>query len=772
MLLVKQDAVANSVTPEAQLAGILRRAIDGTAPQAGMGRRGFLKLAAGSGAGLVLGFYLPAGGKALAADASLPHVINAYVRVSPDNVVTLYSISPEIGQGIKTAFGLMIAEDLDADWKTVRVQQARISPSVYGDQQRAGGSTSVRRNWNSLRQAGASARAMLVAAAAKEWNVPASEITTENSAVIHKASGRTLTYGAIAEKAALMPVPDPATVKLKDRKDWRLLGKRYTGVDNKKVVTGQALFGIDVRLPNMLYANFTKCPAAGGKVKSANLEEIKAMPGVKDAFILEGSGRVAQAGEVMPGVAVVATSTWAAFSAKKALKIEWDESQAAKESTSQASIQARQLAAGPVPKPYMNVGDVDAAFASANKIVEAYYEYAIVAHANLEPMNGTAWWHDGVMEMWLPTQEPDRGLPMISRTVGIPEDSVLINQTRAGGGFGRRQVNDFSCEAAAIAMRVNAPVKLQWSREDDFAHDFYRPGGFHMLKGAIGKDGKIDAWQNHHITYSPDGKNTVMAGEMSPGFFPVGFVPNVRFARSLISPFGTPTGSFRAPTWNVLIFVQQSFLHELAVAAKRDHLEVLLETLNRSDVAPPPPEPARPGSPPAVIYSAKRATDVVKLVAEKSGYGKSRPKGSALGLAFSFGLGGHVATAVDLSVDDKKHITVHKITVALDVGPVVNMSGAENQAQGASLDALSVATGWAIDIENGRVQQANFNTYPLMRSRSAPPVDAYFVQSDNMPSGMGEPAFPGVAPALANAIFNATGERVRQMPFSKVGYSI
>jgi isoquinoline 1-oxidoreductase beta subunit len=228
----------------------------------------------------------------------------------------------------------------------------------------------------------------------------------------------------------------------------------------------------------------------------------------------------------------------------------------------------------------------------------------------------------------------------------------------------------------------------------------------------------------------------------------------------------------RAPTYNVLIFVQQSFLHELATAAGRDHLEVLLETLNRTDAAPPPEEPPRPGSPPAVIYSAKRATDVVKLVAEKSGYGTNRPKGRGLGLAFSFGLGGHVATAVDASVDDKKHITVHKITVALDVGPIVNLSGAENQAQGASLDGLSTATGWAIDIENGRVQQSNFNTYPLMRARSAPPVEAFFIQSDNMPSGMGEPAYPGLAPALASAIFNATGERVRQMPFSRSGYSI
>ena len=259
---------------------------------------------------------------------------------------------------------------------------------------------------------------------------------------------------------------------------------------------------------------------------------------------------------------------------------------------------------------------------------------------------------------------------------------------------------------------------------------------------------------------------------MAPNFFPVGLVPNLRYAQSLIFPFLTPTGSWRAPTPNVLTFVQQSFLHELAIASGRDHLEVLLETLTRSDLAPAPPDQMRPGSPPPVIYSATRATDVVKLVAEKAGYGKTLPKGRALGLAFSFGLGGHVATAVEASVDAKKHVTVHKITTAVDVGPIVNMSGAENQAQGASLDGLSTAMGLAIDIENGVVQQANFNTYPIMRVRSAPPVEVYFVQSDNRPSGMGEPALPPLAPALGNAVFNATGDRIRTLPFSKAGYSI
>ncbi len=751
------------------LAEILREAIGGPEPEMALERRSFLKLGAGTGAGLVLGFVLKPDGKASAATgASLPNVLNAYVRIAPDNMVTVYSKGPEIGQGIKTAFGLIIAEELDADWQHVRVEQARINPMIYGNQG-AGGSTSIPRNWISLRQAGAAARAMLVAAAAKEWNVAAGEITTLNSTLLHKASGRSLSYGAMAVKASAMPVPDANTLKLKDRKDWRLLGKRYSGVDNLKVVTGQPLFGIDVQVPGMVYANYTKCPATGGKVKSANLAEIKALPGVKDCFVLEGTGVAA---EVMPGVAIIANSTWAAFSAKKKLKIEWDESGAAKESTSEGAARAKQIAAGPVPKPYHNVGDVDAAFASAAKTVEAYYEYAFVAHAPLEPQNATAWWHDGVMEMWVPTQQANRGLPQIASIVGVPQDNIVMHQTRVGGGFGRRLVNDYACEAAAIALKVDAPVKLVWTREDDMAHDFYRPGAFHMLKAAVDKNGRLDAWQDHIINYSPDGKSAVFAGEMAPNHFPSGLVPNLRYAQSLISPFLTPTGAWRAPTWNVLVFVQQSFLHEVALAAGRDHLEFLLETLNRDGAPAAPPEPARPDSPPRVPYNAQRATDAVKLAAEKSGYGQAREKGRGLGLAFCYGFGGHMCTAIDLSVDAKKHITIHKIIVAADVGPIVNMSGAENQAKGASIDGLSTAMGLAIDIDKGRVVQANFNTYSPLRMRSAPEVEVHFLQPDFIPSGLGEPALPALAPALGNAIYNATGERVRQMPFSKLGYTI
>ena len=728
----------------------------------GLGRRSFLKLTAGAGAGLVLAFCLDLKDAEAASDT--PKVFNAFVRIAPDNTVYLYSKGPEIGQGIKTAFGLIIAEELDADWKTVKVEQARINPKVYGAQG-AGGSTSIPRGWDQLRQAGATARAMLIAAAAKQWSVPAAECTTEAGVVSH-ASGKKLSYGALANAAAAMPVPDAATLQLKAFKSYKLLGKRFTGVDNIKVVTGQPLFGIDVRVPGMVYANLTKCPAVGGKVKSFNVDEIKKLPGVKDAFVVEGNGIPTQ---VMPGVAIIANSTWAAFKAKAALKVEWDESEASKDSTTQATAKAKQIGAGALPGNATNVGNVDTAFSSAGKVVEASYEYGFVSHQPLEPQNSTAWWHDGIMEIWSPTQQADRGLPQVAAMLGLPEDNIIIHQTRVGGGFGRRLTNDYMCEAAAIAMKVNGPVKLQWKREDDFAHDFYRAGGFHYLKGAVDKSGKLSAIQNHLVSFSADGKAPVAGGAISGNSFPPDMAPNLRYATSLM-PLLIPCGAWRAPTDNVQMFVAQSFLHELATAAGRDHVEFLLEWLNRPLAKPAAPAGGLPD--PRPTFSAERATNVVKLLAKNAGWGKKLPAGSGLGVAFSFAYGGHIAEAVELSVDAKKHITVHKITVVADVGPVVNMSGAENQAQGAAIDGLSTAMGLDVTFENGRIQQANFNEYPILRMRSAPPVDVAFIQPDVRPAGLGEPCLPPLAPAMANAIFAATGTRVRSLPLKRLGYTI
>jgi isoquinoline 1-oxidoreductase beta subunit len=723
---------------------------------AAMGRRGFLKMA-GAG-GLVVAFSLHRGPAFAAAPKASGATLNGYIVVAPDNSVTIFATNPEIGQGIKTAFAMIIAEELDADWSRVKVETAPVDPKLYGTQS-SGGSMSIPRNWDGLRRAGATARAMLVAAAADEWKVPAAECTTDKSSVIHAASGHKLSYGALASKASRQAVPDVASVPLKERKDYRLLGTRVTGVDNLQVVTGKPLFGIDVRLPGMLYANYTKCPAVGGKVSSANLAEVKAITGVKDAFVLEGNGRPE---EVMPGVAVIATSTWGAFNAKKMLQIKWDESQASKDNSAQAAAQAAELAKSPGDEVIANVGNVDAAFGNAAKTVEAFYEYPFLCHATLEPMNATAWFHDGTMEVWAPTQAPTRGLTQIAALLKLPQDKVIVHQTRVGGGFGRRGTNDFMCEAAAIAMKVNAPVKLQWMREDDMAHDFHRVAGFHAFRGALDAKGKLTGWQDHLITFTADGKEAVHGGDLPASEFPTNVLANARVTRSKM-PLMIPCGSWRAPGSNGYAYAIESFIHELAVAAGRDHLEFRLEMLGD-------PRWLNPGDPRSLHTG--RAAGVIRLAAEKADWGKSLPKGSGMGLAFHFCHLGHVAEVAEVSVDEKKKLTVHRITVAADVGPVVNLSGAEAQCQGAALDGFSTMFGHQIDIENGRIKQSNFSDYPLLRIRSTPPVNVHFIQSDFPPTGMGEPALPPLAAAVCNAIFAATGERVRKLPLAKLGYTI
>lgn len=747
------NALFNEIDPVDGVVATSRAPID---------RRSFLKIFGIAGAGLVLAFNMSGSAQARyeGARAGSPQKLNAYVRVSPDGTIYLYAKNPEVGQGIKTAMPMIIAEELDANWQDVKVEQSPINEELFG-WQNAGGSRSIATNWTAMREAGATARQMLIQAAAKRWNVPAAECTTEASFVLHGASGGKLSYGELAVSAAALPLPATDRLTLKERKDYALLGSRTGGVDNLALVTGDPLFGIDQKLPGMLFAIYEKCPAVGGTVASANLDEILALPGVEHAFVLDGNGNDL---ELMPGVAIVATSTWAAFKAKAQLKIEWDESKASKDSWSELERRAHTLKDTAGEKVLHQKGDVATARSDAANSIQSFYQYQFAAHANLEPQNCTAWFKDGTVELWAPTQSPTRGVRSVARLLGLNEDAVTIHQTRAGGGFGRRLVNDYACEAAAISRHIKAPVKLQWTREDDTRHDFYRSAGFHAFEGGLDRSGRLSYWQNHLITFSQDGENPVIAGapRQPASEFPAQLVDNFSLSQSLL-PLRTRCGLSRAPGSNSRAWAIQSFLHEMSAAADRDHLEFLLEVMGEPRWLPP--------QNPYSLHTG-RAAAVIKLAAEKAGWGKALPAGRGLGLAFHFSHAGHFAEVAEVSVDNSKHVTVHKVTVAADIGTVVNLSGAENQCQGSVMDGLSLMAEQDITMERGRIEQANFDSYPLLRIPSAPDVDVYFIDSEYPPTGAGEPALPPLAPAVCNAIFAATGHRIRTLPLSKEGYSI
>ena len=726
-----------------------------------LGRRQFLRLTGVAGGGLMLACTLPSCSEepspkqAVANDGTLQP--NGFLRIDASGIL-LFAKNPEVGQGVKTSLPMIVAEELDAAWEDVRVDQSPIDQDTYGPQF-AGGSMSIPMNWDRLRYAGATARAMLVGAAAARLGVPTAELTTGDSHVIHEPSNRRLAYVELAAEAAAMPVPEPDSLKLKSRGDYRLLGSRITGVDNEALVRGEPLFGIDQSVPGMKYATYQKCPAIGGVVKAANLDQIKAMPGVQDAFVLAGNGN---AMELLPGIAVVADSTWAAIRAKRALKIDWDESDAAKDSWSEAVATAQRLRSQPDAERVVDQGDADAALAAADKRLEAFYSYRFVSHAQLEPQNCTASFRDGAIELWAPTQTPGSGIRAVANVLDIDPAKVAVHQTRCGGGFGRRLYNDFMCEAAAIAKRAGVPVKLQWTREDDMAYDLFRAGGFHQLAGTVDGDGKVSGWRDRFVTFTNDGERPVSGGGLGSGVFPAGLIANVRVEQTAL-PWKNRCAAWRAPGSNVFGFVVQSFLHELAAAAGRDHLDVLLEVLGK-------PRWMKEGDPHAL--HTDRAAGVVKLAAKKAGWGQQLPAGRGLGLAFYFSHAGHIAEVADVSVDADRKIKVHKVTVAADVGPIVNLSGAENQVQGSVVDGLSTMLGLSVTFENGRVQQSNFDQYPMLRLPAAPEVDVHFIASDFSPTGLGEPALPPLAPAVCNAIYAATGHRIRTLPISEEGYTI
>ncbi|MDG2175981.1 MAG: molybdopterin-dependent oxidoreductase [Gammaproteobacteria bacterium] len=727
-----------------------------------LNRRTFIKLGGIAGGGLVLGFTL--GDKTWAQESGDPLTTN-YIQIHPDGKIIIMATQPEVGQGVKTAFPMLVAEELDANWADVEVLQSEIDAGRYGSQA-AAGSRGTPTVWLPLRQAGATARAMLVAAAAIRLEVDASELRTQDSSVFHDASDRSLSYADLSELAATMPIPEPSSLLLKERDEWRLIGGSIPGVDNTNIVTGSPLFGFDQFQPDMLYANFVKSPRVGAKAELANLDFIKTLPGVVDAFIMEGRGLpndyVRREPAIHSGVVVVARSTWSAMKAARQLEIRWDNSTAASDTWTDHVATARTLAGKPGLETLNEKGSVDTVFDSADTIAEGFYTYPFLAHANLEPQNCTARVTNDGIELWAPTQTPQRALTELSAFFNIPESSINLHQIRIGGGFGRRLANDYVVEAAAIAARFDVPVKAFWTREDDMTFDFYRPGGFHSFKAAIDGEGKLTAWQDHFITFARSGSTEPLrTANLPPDEFPVSVLANARLTQTTLDS-GMPAGPMRAPRSNAIAFVVESFLHECAVAANRDHVEFLLEVLGESRWL----DPGNTGS-----LNTERAASVIRLAAEKADWGRQMPAGRALGLAFHFSHAGHFAHVAEVSVNAGNQVTIHKITVAGDIGPIINISSAHNQVEGCVIDAIS-ALGLEITFRNGRVDQQNFHQYPLGRIGITPEIDIHWIESDYNPTGLGEPAYPPVIPAVTNAIFSATGHRIRTLPITKEGFSV
>ena len=741
-----------------------------------MNRRSFLKITTLAGGGIAFGlFEQEADAQGRAGMQAAPPDPHNYIEVAKDGTVTITAKNPEVGQGIKTMLPMLIAEELDVDWKNVKIAQADFNDKKFAGQI-AGGSTGTPNNWTPMRQVGAAGRALFITAAAQTWNVPEAELTTASGRVIHASSNRSVGYGELTEKVASLPAPNLASLKLKDPANYKIVGKSVKGPDLHAIVSGTPIFNIDVQVPGMAIAVFEKCGVFGGKVVSSNIEAIRKMPGVKGAYVIE---RPDITDAVIPGdpglengIAIVAETFWHAQSARKALKIEWNEGPRAQYSSVAYSEQAAKLGKETPQRVIRKDGDAEGTIKGATKVVEANYSYPFIAHAPLEPQNCTASFKDGKCEIWSNSQTPGNGRRMSAQTLGIKEDDITLHMVRGGGGFGRRLYNDYLVEASYISKLAGMPVKLVWTREDDMRHDYYRPGGFQYLKGGLDASGKLVGWRNHFISYG-DGERFVASGAMGPTEFPQRFIANYELHASVM-PLGVRTGALRAPSSNAFAFVIQSFIDELAHAAGKDPVAFRMDILNNAAPAPAPVPAAEGARPAPPGMNPDRMKGVLQLVADKSGWGKTKlPKGTAMGVAFHFSHQGYFAEVAEVSVSAANKIKINKIWVAADVGSqIINPSAADNIVQGGIIDGLSEMMNQQITIEKGRVVQSNYHQHTMMRMSQAPPViEVHYAKTTFSPSGLGEPALPPILPAVTNAIFSATGKRVRELPLSKSGFS-
>ena len=693
-----------------------------------------MKLAAAAGGGLMLGFHWSR------AEASTMEVLtseslaaanlrfNSYLSIAPDGIITIMSPNPELGQNIKTSFPLIVAEELDADWSKVKVLQAPLDPANF-ERQVTGGSGAVPHSWERLRKAGATARHMLIEAAAKKWNVSSADLTAEKSMVMHKASGRKLSYGELATEAAQVTVP--AEVKLKNIKDFKLIGTAVRNVDNHEMITGKPLYGLDFHREGMLIAMVQHPASFGMKIKSVDSAAAKAMPGIVDVVTFKNN------------VAVVGKSTWQVMKARKALKVEY-EKEGAVESTDDHNKLFKELLDSKEATVRRKDGDVDAAFKSAAKVIRSEYQCPFLSHSPMEPMNFFAHVREDGVEMVGPTQTPDRARNEAAKLLGIAPEKITVDLTRLGGGFGRRLQADYAMDAVEVSSIMKAPVKVIWTREDDMMGGSYRPAVRYRFEAALDAKGNMTAYKLRGVG--------INAGNCTrEDNFPSGAVDNL-LIDSIEHKSPITTGPWRAPITNFLAFAEQSFLDEVAVAAKKDPVQFRLDLLNRAKSTPVG----------EIKYDIDRMIGVIQLAAEKSGWGKK--KNVSQGFSVYFSHRSYVAQVAEMEVKNNNPV-LKKIYAASDCGIVVNLSGARQQVMGGIVDGFGHAMFGNLTFKNGEAEQKNFNTYRLIRMKEVPEVEVHFVDNGIDPTGLGEPALPPTGGAVANALFRATGKRLRNQPF-------
>jgi len=718
-------------------------------------RRMFVAAGTVAGAGLLIGIRLPEE-LLFAQDEKKtppPNPFIAYVHVKPSGQISLIVAKSEMGQGIRTGLAMCLAEEAEVDLNTVIVEQGETRTDLYAHLG-TGGSSSTMENFMPLRRAGATVRELMITAAAAKWSVPRRQCSASKGVVSHRASSRHASYGELVDAASKLPIPPADKVPLKDPANFKLIGHPFPRVDIPAKSNGTAQFGIDVRVPDMLFAVIARCPTFGGKAANFDATKAKAMPGVHDAFEIPALGAdMFTAG----GVAVVADSTWTAMQARDALQITWDRGAAASE-TSDTIREALRSAAHQPGKRFRNDGDVDAALSKAAKRVEAVYEFPFLAHATMEPMNITVHAQGKNCEVWAPSQSPDWVQKTVAKVLDTTPEKVIVHTTLMGGGFGRRYMADFPAEGAQIAKVVGKPVQLVWTREDDMTHDFYRPAACHRMQGAVDVNGHPTAWFHTMATTSIQGfwdpKADPGAGEVGGAKDMPYAIPNFRLEYNQAAT-AVPRAWWRSVENSFNGFAVECFIDELAAAAGKDPVEFRKSLLRK----PPNWKPRDDDDP-----DPARLLGVLELAAQKSGWGTPLPKGKGRGIASYSSFGSYFAQVAEVTMTGEKTFKIDRVVAAVDCGQVVNPESVRSQTEGAIVFALSAALKNEITIRNGAVEQTNFDGYDPIRINEAPPIEVHLVHNDEDCGGMGEPGVPPLAPAVANAIFAASGKRLRRLP--------